>query len=299
MNKNPLVSIITPTYNMGNYLEETILSVLSQDYERIEYIVIDDGSEDNTSEILDKFRGRIRIEKQLNVGQAKTLNRGWKISKGDFIGYLSADDLLKKNAVSSLVNNINNTNYVVVYPDFELIDSTGRHIRTLKTEDFNISRLTVDLVCQPGPGALFQKRIFDNLGGWNENLSYVADFEFWLRACKYGEFLRVPETLASFRIHDGSGSFKAVSKNKSDEIVKVIENYWRGSDSKARNTSLSNAKIISAKSHAQSGRYFKALNAWAGAIVISAEKGLSFRAFRSIISGLSRKIFYRIINTIK
>ena len=293
MNKNPLVSIITPTYNMGNYLEETILSVLSQDYERIEYIVIDDGSSDNTSEILDKFRGKIRIEKQLNVGQAKTLNRGWKISKGDFIGYLSADDLLRPNAVSSLINKIKNTDYLVVYPDFELIDAAGKHIRNIRVEEFCKDRLIVDLICQPGPGTLFRREIFEVLGGWNERLNHVADFEFWLRVSRLGEFLRNPEILASFRIHEGSGSLMQVSSNKSNEIMVVVENFWGIHFSNKRSRAFANAKVISARSHAQSGRYGEALKIWASAIIDSPGCAIRPSALRSIISGFSRRLIYK------
>jgi len=300
MNKNPLVSIITPLYNMEMYIEKTIESVLLQDYDNIEYIVINDGSTDNAKKLLEKYQDRVNIIHQQNIGQARTLNKGWKICKGDYIGYLSADDLLKKNAISSLVDKIKDTNYIVVYPDFDLIDANDRHIRNIETEDFNLERLAIDLVCQPGPGALFQKQIFESLGGWNENLSHVADFEFWLRAAKHGGFLRVPEILASFRIHEGSGSVKQIPKIKSNEIVEVMKEYWGDlEESRPRSRALSSAKIISARSHAQSGRYFDALKNWGGAIVNSPKKGLSSAAFRSMASGFFRRVFYRIRNKIR
>ena len=296
---NPLVSIVTPTYNMGNYIDKTIESVLSQDYKNIEYIIINDGSIDNTKELLDKYNNKINIIHQENIGQSRTLNRGWMISRGEYIGYLSADDLIKSNAVSSLINRIRNTDYVVAYPDFELIDSNGRHIRNIETEDFNLNRLTIDLVCQPGPGALFHRKIFESLGGWREDLSQVADFEFWLRAAKFGNFLRVPEVLASFRIHGGSGSFRKVRENNSDEIVRVMDLYWSGSNSDVKNMSLGCAKIISARSHAQSGRYANALKAWVQATAYSPKKALSYSTLRFIILGLSRRMFFRLRNKIK
>jgi glycosyltransferase involved in cell wall biosynthesis len=301
MNQNPLVSIVTPVYNMDYYIEETIESVLSQDYKKIEYFIINDGSSDDTQKILEKYKGKygLNIMHQKNMGQARTLNRGWMLSKGDYIGYLSADDLLKKNAISNLVDKIKNTNLSVVYPDFELIDANSRYIRTVRTEDFNFNRLTLDLVCQPGPGALFQKKIFDALGGWNETLLHVADFEFWLRVAKVGDFSRVPEVLASFRIHEGSGSVKKVSKDKSDEIVKVMQNYWAGSKAETQKISLATAKIISARSHAQSGRYANALHSWLQGIIYSPKKGLSYAALKLIFSGLIRRMFYRLNNIIK
>jgi glycosyltransferase involved in cell wall biosynthesis len=293
MNNNMLVSIVTPVFNMDKYIEETIESVLLQNYKCIEYIIIDDGSTDNTRKVINKYKNKANIILQENIGQAKTLNRGWMVSRGTYIGYLSADDLLKRNAVSSMVDKINNTNYAVVYPDFELIDSNGCYIKNVVTEEFDIKRLTIDLVCQPGPGAIFRKEIFNSLGGWNENLSHVADFEFWLRAARLGEFIRDPEILASFRVHEGSGSVRKISKCKSNEIIRVMESYWSGENSNAKNRSLACANIISAKSHAQSARYAEALRAWVQAIRYSPSKSLSLAAFRSIISGLTRKIFIR------
>ena len=80
--KFPLVSIVTPTYNQAKYLTETIEKVLAQDYPNIEYIVLDDGSTDETPEILKKYSGKIRYERHANMGQARTLNKGWAMSSG-------------------------------------------------------------------------------------------------------------------------------------------------------------------------------------------------------------------------
>lgn len=118
----PLVSIVTPTHNQAKYLAETIESVLSQTYPNIEYIVLDDGSTDNTQEILKKFGGRIRHERHANIGQARTLNKGWSLCKGKYIGYLSSDDLLYPNAVTELVALLEKDHSVVcAFPDSNLI----------------------------------------------------------------------------------------------------------------------------------------------------------------------------------
>ena len=103
MQNLPLVSIVTPTYNQAEYLAETIESVLAQDYPNIEYIVLDDGSTDSTPEVLNRYSGRVRWERHDNMGQARTLNKGWAMSRGEFIGYLSSDDLLLPDAISKLV----------------------------------------------------------------------------------------------------------------------------------------------------------------------------------------------------
>jgi glycosyltransferase involved in cell wall biosynthesis len=230
MDKNdlPLVTIVTPTYNQADYLAETIDSVLAQDYPNIEYIVIDDGSTDHTDEILKQYDGRIRWESQANMGQAATLNRGWEMGSGEIIGYLSSDDLLKPNAVSESVNGLlNDPDIVLVYPDFELIDAVGNHIRNVKTPEYSEFDLTVNLICQPGPGAFFWKKHFELIGGWNDRLSQIPDFEYWLRLSLKGDFKRIPKILTSSRVHKASQSFKIVSVDRAMEPVKVIDEYSR------------------------------------------------------------------------
>src|SRR5260370_658630 len=95
----PLVSIVTPTYNQCAFLPETIESVLTQDYPRIEYMVIDDGSTDETPEILSRYDGRLIWESQTNQGQTPTINRGWQRSHGHIITWLNSDDTYLPGAV--------------------------------------------------------------------------------------------------------------------------------------------------------------------------------------------------------
>jgi len=224
----PLVTIVTPTYNQADFLPETIDSVLAQDYPNIEYIVIDDGSTDHTSEILKQYDRRIHWESQENMGQAATLNRGWEMGSGEIIGYLSSDDLLKPDAVSDSVNGLlNNPGITMVYPDFELIDAVGNHIRNVKTSEYSNFDLAVNLICQPGPGAFFWKKYFNQIGGWDDRLSQIPDFEYWLRLSQKGRFKRIPKVLSSSRIHKASQSFNIVSVDRAMEPVRVIYEYSR------------------------------------------------------------------------
>ena len=97
----PLVSIVIPAYNHATYLDEAIQSILKQDYPNIELIVLDDGSTDNTRAVLAKYAGMFHWETHKNMGQANTLNKGWQMSKGEVLSYLSADDVLLPHAVST------------------------------------------------------------------------------------------------------------------------------------------------------------------------------------------------------
>src|SRR6185312_1634421 len=125
-----------------------------------------------------------------NSGQAKTLNRGWEISKGQLLGYLSADDILLPNAIDELVQLLtNNSRAVVAYPNCDLIDPYGRIIKRAVARPFDLDSLVVEQECYIGPGALFRREIFEKLGGWNPNLRLAPDREFWMRAGLKGGFV--------------------------------------------------------------------------------------------------------------
>src|SRR5262249_19380229 len=102
-NTQPLVSVVTPTYNQSAFLRDTIESVLSQDYPAIEYQIIDDGSTDETPTILSKYSERVWIESHENRGQTPTINKGWERAQGDILTWLNSDDTFLPGAVSTAV----------------------------------------------------------------------------------------------------------------------------------------------------------------------------------------------------
>jgi glycosyltransferase involved in cell wall biosynthesis len=253
---HPLVTIVTPAYNQAEYLAETIESVLAQDYPNLEYLVFDDGSTDATADVLRKFDGRVRWERHENIGQSATLNKGWRQGHGSYLGYLSSDDRLLPNAVSTLVGALEaHPEVSVVYCDFDVIDKHGRFVRRLACPDYNHLQLVEELNCQPGVGALFRREVFDRTGGWRSDLRKIPDFEFWLRAARLGPFLRVPQVLSEYRVHEESASIRPVAPERSMEIVETMHAYWSEYPSSGSSTrSLARAHYVAARSHAQSGR---------------------------------------------
>jgi len=103
MQELPLVSIVTPCYNSGRFLEQTIESVLSQDYPRIEYLIVDGGSSDNTREIVQRYRERLQFHSEPDRGTADAINKGFRLSSGTIFAYLNADDIYLPGAVSTVV----------------------------------------------------------------------------------------------------------------------------------------------------------------------------------------------------
>jgi len=290
----PLVTIVTPTFNNADYLSETIESVLSQTYDNIEYVVINDGSTDNTREILEQFKDRCTVIHQENAGQSETLNRGWAKAKGTILGYISSDDRLGPECIAESVKVLESDNSIVAtYCDFDLIDSNGNWVRSVITENFDAKRLTEDLVCQPGPGAFFRSDAFNRVGGWNKELRQTPDFEFWLRLQLVGGFKRIPENLADFRIHENSTSFRMVSVSNSDEMVNVVKIFSQRADVNInKKRSLSTAYLISAKSHFQSGRFFIGFKNLTLSIKTEPLKVFTLNFYRFALSGIFRRFYY-------
>ena len=226
-NDLPLVTIVTPTYNQADYLAETIDSVLAQDYPNIEYIVIDDGSTDHTMEVLKQYEGRIHWERQSNMGQAATLNKGWAMANGKYLSYLSSDDLLYETAIRELVAFLEqNPSVAVVYPDFDLIDPHSKYIKKNVAKPFDYDDMVVKQECGIGPGALFTHDCFATVGVWKSSLKLAPDREFWMRVGLYSSIQMLRKTLAAYRMQPRSISYSEINHGIAKEYLRVLDAYY-------------------------------------------------------------------------
>lgn len=296
----PLVSVVVPAYNQAGYLGEAIESLLSQDYPNVEIIAIDDGSTDDTGAVLARYAGRISTMRHTNRGQAATLNRGWRAAKGEILGYLSADDTLEPNAITKAVQCLlANTQSVLAYCDFHLIDPASRRIRKVKAPDFDFRSMVVNLICAPGPGAFFRRAAYEKTTGWDESYRQIPDFEFWLRLGRLGTFIRVPEVLASYRVHESSPSFSAVSAERADESIRAIVGFFSTESTPAslipfRNEAVANAMMVSARLHIRSGRWQAALQRMASGIRLYPQVLLRRRTSALLLNAITNKIGHRL-----
>jgi glycosyltransferase involved in cell wall biosynthesis len=299
---NPLVSIVIPCYNQGNYLRQAIESVLSQDYPRLELIVLDDGSTDDTQAVLAAYAGRFHSESHSNLGQAATLNKGWGMSRGEILSYLAADDFLLPGAVRTSVERLReHPEIVLTYCDFNIVDPASRVLRRVRPPDFSYRDLAVTIICQPGPGVFFRRRAFERAGFWNESLRQVPDYEYWLRLGLEGPFARIPEVLAAYRVHDRSQSFAPVSPGRAEEVVGVISAHFRGGQlppeiAQAASRALSNAHIVSARLHLRSSRYFSALAHMRQAFLLDPSRYLRPRTWQLLANGLFNRVAYKALS---
>jgi glycosyltransferase involved in cell wall biosynthesis len=257
----PLVSIVVPVYNQGHYLDEAVQSLLAQTYPNIEIIVLDDGSTDATPDVLKKYTGRLYWESQPNMGQSFTLNKGWQMAKGELLSYLSGDDVLMPQAMAMSVEYLgHNPGAVLTYGDFNLIDPNSRAIRMVTTPDFDFRRMITDVICLPGPGPLFRRSAFEKAGLWNAQYRQMPDYDYWLRLGLQGDFVRIPQVLAKFRVHEESQTFAQTSEDRAEEPVRIIQGFFENPAvpddlRRLRSQALSRAYLVSAQLHVRSGRY--------------------------------------------
>lgn len=226
----PLVSIITPTYNRAGYLPETIDSVLGQDYPNIEYIVLDDGSTDNTPDILAQYEERIQWHRHPNMGEARTVNRGWEMATGEYIVTVNSDDPLLPGFVRTSVEFMEAHPEVLVgYPGWLKIDEHSRPIAEVKMYEYSYINMLRWHYCFPGPGAILRRKVFElEKQKRNPAYRYRSDYDYWLRVGLHGPFAYIPHVLATWRTHSGSASSSLRGNTQvAKEDVQVIEEIYR------------------------------------------------------------------------
>jgi glycosyltransferase involved in cell wall biosynthesis len=195
---------VTPSYNMAPFLEETIQSVLNQDYPNIEYIVIDGGSTDGSLEILRKYENRLRWYSGPDHGQTDAINKGFLESHGQIFAFLCADDTYLPGAVSTAVKHmLANPGHGGIYGEGYLTANDGRVICPYPTKVFDPELLRTEcFICQPA--AFLWRQVFVEAGMMDVELQNALDYDLWIRLARRHTLLKVDEYLATSRMHSGA-----------------------------------------------------------------------------------------------
>lgn len=203
-------SIVTPSFNQGEFLEQTLRSVASQEDIRFEHVIFDGGSTDNSVEILKNFGSGIRWVSERDKGQTDAVNKGISATTGEIIGWLNSDDIYYPNALKTVASYFSENPHVdVVYGMADHIDKIDVPFEEYPTDEWDFSRLRdTCFICQPA--LFFRRRVIEKIGYLNEDLTYCMDYEYWLRMGIAGvrfQYLRIK--LAGSRLYSDNKTLGA------------------------------------------------------------------------------------------
>jgi glycosyltransferase involved in cell wall biosynthesis len=280
--KQPLLSIVTPSYNQAKYIEQTIRSVLEQDYARVEYLVVDGLSTDESVESIKNYASRGGVTPPLHKidwwvsekdsGQGEAINKGLARAKGEIIAWLNSDDTYLPGTLSAVVKIFEeNPDVVMVYGDMLAVDEQGRTINTLKYKQLSLQ----DLLCFQiigQPSVFFRREVLDQTSGLDTTFHFLLDHHLWIRIAQHGKILHVPQVWSAARYH-AEAKNRAKAAEFGEEAFRILA--WAKSQaglaeavSGVERRARASAHRVDARYLLDGGRPASALKAWLRALFI-------------------------------
>ena len=298
MNTIPLITAVVVNHNYGRYLGECLDSVLEQSYPSMEIIVVDDGSTDNSLEILQSYKDRTLLIQQENRGVSAARNVGLAKSKGEWIAFLDSDDAWRPEKLQKQSNYFTQPTVGMVFCGIEFTDDSGRCLgsaRPSNTGNFLSQLVTFTSPPIGGSAAVIRSECLRNLGGFDEQLSTAADLDMWIRIAARYEICAVSAPLVKYRCHSTSMHLN-VRLFESDNhrlLTNVFSNPSFASVHHLRRQSLGRFHMILAGSYSQQGGWGRAVRCALKGLLYSPHElthllGMPLRALRRLITRCSR-----------
>lgn len=228
MKKNISISIVTPSFNQGKFIEKTIQSVVTQEIDNIEHIIIDGGSTDDTLALLKSHSHHLTWISEKDSGQAHAVNKGLKLAHGTIIGWLNSDDIYYEGALKIILDFFESHPACdIVYGQANYIDENDAVIAPYPTQPWNLKNLKrTCFICQPA--TFFRSRLIQQHGLLHENLHYCMDYEYWLRMAQVGVpfYYLTHSILAGSRLHHSAKSI-AQQVESQQESIRMLKQYYR------------------------------------------------------------------------
>lgn len=203
--KFPKISIVTVSFNQGEYIEENIKSVLNQNYSNVEHIIIDGGSTDNTIDILHKYDKYLNWSSEKDNGQSDGLNKGFKKASGDIIGWVNSDDRLSQNSLKHVADFfLKNPNEIALIGDQRLIDKNGNEVKIIKSRAYTHNFLLNEARGITQNSTFFKRSVFNKIGYLNEDIHYAMDRDLFIRISSLRDMPYISKVLGDFRIQENS-----------------------------------------------------------------------------------------------
>jgi len=218
----PLVSIITPSFNQAPFLEATIQSVLGQTYPKVEYILIDGGSTDGSLDIIQRYADRLAYwESTPDRGQTDAINKGFNRATGEIMAYLNSDDLYYPQAVEEAVAFFQqHPETALVYGDADYVDAEGKVIGRFPAAQTDYRRLRNGYVHIPQQATFFRKVMWEMVGPLDPTFYFAMDYDLWVRIASLSNPVYHPRKWAAFRLH-GDAKTSAAAAQCWPEMIRV------------------------------------------------------------------------------
>ena len=218
------ISIVTPCYNQGHFIEETILSILNQNYPNLEYIIIDGGSTDNTVEIIKKYEKHLKYwVSEKDSGQANAINKGLKYCSGEIFNWLNSDDYLEPDSLYKIATAFDDEKVQMVAGKVRNFSSNGEELiqnQYLSADGLMCWKPNVKFV---QPGVWMRRELLEKAGGIDENFHFAFDWDLYIRYLYHFPVVKeIPTLLVHFRLHENSKT-ESLSDRFTIEERKIIE----------------------------------------------------------------------------
>ena len=226
----PKITVITPSYNQGHFITETIESVLNQNYPNLEYIVMDGGSTDDTVKILKSYGTQFTWVSKKDKGQTDAINQGLKKATGDILCFINSDDVFLPNTLNTVAEYFSNhSDAMWLTGDYFIIDEKGNKIQSFVAEykkwlrkDPTRTRLSIaNYIIQPS--TFWRRDLLNKVGMFNEDLHFCMDFDYWMRAMEQFPLHVTDSHFSLFRIHGQSKGGALYEKQFAEEHELVLK----------------------------------------------------------------------------
>lgn len=227
----PRVSIVTPSYNQGEFIEETIRSVLLQGYPNLEYMLIDGGSTDGSVEIIRKYEPWLAYwVSEPDRGQSHAINKGLQRSAGEILAWLNSDDTYVPGAVARAAGYLQDHPDVgLVYGDCHMVNQLEGTRKTWLAKEFDLAALVLGRRGIPQPTVFWRREVSDTVGWLDEDLHYTMDLEYWIRVGRRFKIAPNRGVVATFIMHDRSKTIAHSLEFARDRLVVLDKLFADGS----------------------------------------------------------------------
>jgi glycosyltransferase involved in cell wall biosynthesis len=227
MTAPPLISIVTPSYNQARFLEDTIESVLGQDYPRVEYIVCDGGSTDGSAELIRRYGDRLAWWcSERDSGQSEAINKGFERVTGDIVAWINSDDRYLPGAFAAVAEAFaRNPDVGMVYGGLGIINEQGARIDRFRTGPYDFRAQLTQRLIIPQPASFWRGDVLRALGGVRRDLHYAMDFEYWIRIGRRYRIVHLERELAEFRVSE-SHKGGARADRWGPEFIRILDELY-------------------------------------------------------------------------